>query len=63
MHPLCSRSSRESDAVDCVIVNFLRALPSATEKTAVMVATLWILNIILTLRNALHDIEPGSNKI
>lgn len=35
MQSLRSRSSRESDAVDYVIVNSLRALPSATEKTAV----------------------------
>lgn len=35
MHPLCSRSSRERDAVDCVTINFPRALPFKTEKTAI----------------------------
>lgn len=48
MCPLRSRSSRESDAVDYVTINFLRALPSATEKTTACDEILII---------ALHDIE------
>lgn len=50
MYPLRSRSSRESDAVDYVTINFLRALPSATEKTTVYDEILII---------ALYNIEYG----
>ena len=62
MHPLCSRSSRERDAVDCVTINFPRALPFKTEKTAVCdeINTNYCTYVEKRVR---CGIEPGAIKI